>query len=76
MVKQGDTLNHLEVFYLIILKLSGETNMSQWLSNDKIADHDFGGCILKFFIRYEYHFYTYSISYLLAVFSRNRKNLL
>ena len=50
MVKQGDTLNHLEVFYLIILKLSGETNMSQWLSNDKIADHDFGGCILKFLL--------------------------
>ncbi|GAB6419607.1 hypothetical protein bcgnr5390_52090 [Bacillus luti] len=21
--------------------------MSQWLSNDKMADHDFGGCILK-----------------------------
>ncbi|MEI4713874.1 hypothetical protein WAG26_00995 [Bacillus cereus] len=24
--------------------------MSQWLSNDKIADHDFGGCILKFLL--------------------------
>ncbi|WP_242261899.1 hypothetical protein [Bacillus cereus group sp. BfR-BA-01453] len=24
--------------------------MSQWLSNDKMADHDFGGCILKFLL--------------------------
>ena len=47
--------------------------MGQWLCNDKMVDHDFGGCILKFLLGMSMIFYTYSISYLLAVFQENEK---
>ncbi len=47
--------------------------MSQWLSNDKIADHDFGGCILKFLLGMSIIFILILYPIYWLFFSRNRK---